>query len=104
MYDLCVEILICCVASACQVGKDLNNSSLLEELQGTCANTLYLLATTVPQIENTLWPVLLHCLLTSPYTPACSHIARCLVYLATKRKDDLNFTENSAKLIRKLLA
>ena len=85
------------------MGKDLNDGSLLEELQGTCANTLYLLATTVPQVENTLWPILLHCLLTSQYTPASSHIARCLVHLATKRKDQLNFTENSAKLARKSL-
>lgn len=100
-----VEFIVkhCCPHPTSIVGKDLNNSSLLEELQGTCANTLYRLATTVPQVENTLWPILLHCLLTSQYTPACSHIARCLVYLATKRKDHLNFTENSAKSIQEVI-
>jgi len=102
-YSVCTDFKFIFLTCACQMGKDLNDGSLLEELQGTCANTLYLLATTVPQVENTLWPILLHCLLTSQYTPACSHIARCLVHLATKRKDQLNFTENSAKLARKSL-
>ncbi|XP_069674813.1 maestro heat-like repeat-containing protein family member 1 isoform X2 [Periplaneta americana] len=99
-----VEFIVkhCCPQPTSVMGKDLNNGTLLEELQGTCANTLYLLATTVPQVENTLWPILLHCLLTSQYTPACSHIARCLAHLATKRKDQLNFTENSAKLAQEV--
>ena len=83
------------------MAKDLNEVSLQEELQATCANTLYLLTTTVTHIEDILWPILLDSLLASQYTPACSHIARCLTHLATKRKDQLNYTESTVKTVCK---
>ncbi|XP_063232625.1 maestro heat-like repeat-containing protein family member 1 isoform X2 [Bacillus rossius redtenbacheri] len=60
-----------------------------EELRVTCGNTLYLLATTVPQVEGLMWHLLLSFLLEPQYIAASPVLARCLAHLATKRDDTL---------------
>ncbi|XP_068084667.1 maestro heat-like repeat-containing protein family member 1 [Anabrus simplex] len=90
-----IEFIVkhCCPVAS----KGMESNSIREEFLQTCANTLYLLATTVPQVEETLWPLLLQFFLASQYTAACSDIARCLAHLASKHKEEHNFAENSTK-------
>lgn len=55
-----------------------------EELRSMCASTVYLLSSTVAEVEPLLWSVLLRLLLILEYDPACATIARCLAHLAAK--------------------
>uniref|UniRef100_A0A1B6KA60 Maestro heat-like repeat-containing protein family member 1 n=1 Tax=Graphocephala atropunctata TaxID=36148 RepID=A0A1B6KA60_9HEMI len=56
-----------------------------EELRAMCSSTVYLLSTTVAEVETLLWSVLLRLLLLPDYDPACATIARSLAHLASKR-------------------
>lgn len=50
-----------------------------------CASTVYLLSTTVAEVEVLLWTVLLRLLLIPEYDPASATLARSLAHLAAKR-------------------
>eukprot|EP01087_Luapelamoeba_hula_P005831 TRINITY_DN1587_c0_g1_i1.p1 TRINITY_DN1587_c0_g1~~TRINITY_DN1587_c0_g1_i1.p1 ORF type:complete len:1410 (-),score=232.80 TRINITY_DN1587_c0_g1_i1:1013-5242(-) len=61
----------------------------LEELRGMCDNILNLVSTTVPCMENVLWPYLLELLIPPKFTPALSIICKCIAHLAsTKRQNE----------------
>ncbi|GLG92482.1 Uncharacterized protein GBIM_00172 [Gryllus bimaculatus] len=74
------------VYSCCQQSDKAGNDDG-EEFARTCASTLFLLASTVPAVEQILWPLLLHCLLQPKYTVAAGDLARCLAHLATHRAE-----------------
>lgn len=63
--------------------KEQNNHEI-QELKQTADNTLYLLSTSVPMLEGTLWKLLLECFLSNEYEEACIILLRCLTYLASK--------------------
>ncbi|XP_046676920.1 maestro heat-like repeat-containing protein family member 1 isoform X2 [Homalodisca vitripennis] len=75
-----VEFLVrhCCPSNI-QSGPD------WEELKAMCSSTVYLLSSTVAEVETLLWSVLLRLLLLPEYDPACATIARSLAHLASKR-------------------
>nr|CAD7202277.1 unnamed protein product [Timema douglasi] len=77
-----------------------NNQSpeCYEELRSTCCNTLYLLATTVPQVEDLLWTLLLRLLPVAQYTPATGVITRCLTHLAAKKREEPRTNDNAVVL------
>lgn len=60
----------------------------LENIQKSSDNTLYMLSTSVPELENVLWDILLKRLLGSTYDDAVVIILRCLTHLASKREQD----------------
>lgn len=63
--------------------KEQNNQDV-QELKQTADNTLYLLSTSVPILESTLWNLLLQCFLSNEYEEACIILLRCLTYLASR--------------------
>lgn len=65
-----------------QIGKEQNQD--MQELKQTADNTLYLLSTSVPVLESTLWALLLQCFLSPEYEEANVILLRCLTYLASK--------------------
>ncbi|XP_046989834.1 maestro heat-like repeat-containing protein family member 1 isoform X1 [Schistocerca americana] len=71
-------------SSTDQAANYTDSENVLEDLSHTCASTLYLLTTTVSEVEGTLWPLLMKCYLLSEYTTACTPIARCLAHLSSK--------------------
>nr|CAD7453186.1 unnamed protein product [Timema tahoe] len=79
-------------------GKESDNAALSEELRSTCCNTLYLLATTVPQVEDLLWTLLLQLLPVAQYTPATGIITRCLTHLAAKKREEPSTNDNTVEL------
>ncbi|XP_054283514.1 maestro heat-like repeat-containing protein family member 1 [Macrosteles quadrilineatus] len=60
-----------------------------EELRAMCSSTVYLLSTTVAEVESLLWSVLLRLLLIPEYDPACATMARSLAHLAVKRNNQM---------------
>lgn len=57
----------------------------LENIQKTADNTMYMLSTSVPELETVLWDLLLRRLLGSTYDDAIVIILRCLTHLASKK-------------------
>nr|CAD7445664.1 unnamed protein product [Timema bartmani] len=93
-----VEFIVrqCCPSTL--PGKESDNAALSEELRSTCCNTLYLLATTVPQVEDLLWTLLLQLLPVAQYTPATGIITRCLTHLAAKKREEPSTNDNTVEL------
>lgn len=58
----------------------------LENIQKSADNTLYMLSTSVPELESILWDLLLKRLLDSNCDDAIVIILRCLTHLASKRE------------------
>ncbi|CAH0557118.1 unnamed protein product [Brassicogethes aeneus] len=65
-----------------------NDLSPLEmsDIQKSADNTLYMLSTSVPELENILWILLLQCFLGPVYDDAVVILLRCLTHLASKRE------------------
>ncbi|CAG9840062.1 unnamed protein product [Diabrotica balteata] len=57
----------------------------LDNIQKSTDNTLYMLSTSVPELESVLWNLLLKCFLNPAYDDAVVVILRCLTHLASKR-------------------
>ncbi|XP_066159161.1 maestro heat-like repeat-containing protein family member 1 isoform X1 [Euwallacea fornicatus] len=57
----------------------------LQEIQTSSDNALYVLTTTVPELESILWHLLLQCFLSTAYDDAIVILLRCLTYLASKK-------------------
>lgn len=62
------------------------------EVQRTCDNSLYLLTSSILELENSFWSLFHDCILSKEYTNACCTILRCLTNLASRKKD--NFSNN----------
>lgn len=58
----------------------------LENIQKSADNTLYMLSTSVPELETILWDLLLKRLVGSSCDDAIVIILRCLTHLASKRE------------------
>lgn len=63
------------------------------EMVRTCDNSLYLLTTSVLELENVLWNLFLQCVLNKDYTNAFCTLMRCLTTLAVKRKERLKIED-----------
>lgn len=72
------------------------DSQELENIQKSADNTLYMLSTSVPELEIVLWDLLLKRLLGSTCDEAIVIILRCLTHLASKR--DQNDTNNCSEV------
>lgn len=57
----------------------------LQNIQKSADNTLYMLSTSVPELEVVLWELLLKCFLASTYDDAIVILLRCLTHLASKK-------------------
>ncbi|KAF5275577.1 hypothetical protein FQA39_LY06689 [Lamprigera yunnana] len=57
----------------------------LADLQTSADNTLYMLSTSVLELEDILWNLLTKCLLISEYSESCVTILRCLTHLAARK-------------------
>lgn len=64
----------------------------LADIQKSSDNTLYMLSTSVPELENILWVLLMQCFLGPVYDDAIVIILRCLTHLASK-KDNVSSCE-----------
>ncbi|XP_076271212.1 maestro heat like repeat family protein c11.1 isoform X2 [Rhynchophorus ferrugineus] len=62
----------------------------LQDIQKSADNALYMLTTSIPELEDTLWQLLLNCFLSSVYDNAIVILLRCLTYLASKKESTLN--------------
>ncbi|CAG9771935.1 unnamed protein product [Ceutorhynchus assimilis] len=62
----------------------------LKDIQTSADNALYVLTTSVPELEATLWGLLLKCLLNTKYDEAIVILLRCLTYLASKKLQTQN--------------
>ncbi|CAG9858443.1 unnamed protein product [Phyllotreta striolata] len=58
----------------------------LENIQKSTDNTLYMLGTSVPELETVLWNLLLKNFLITTYDDAVVVIMRCLTHLASKKE------------------
>ncbi|KAK4880533.1 hypothetical protein RN001_008679 [Aquatica leii] len=63
------------------------------DLHTTADNTLYMLSTSVPELDDILWNLLLTCFLSSEFTDSCVTILRCLTHLAARK--DCKLTSES---------
>ncbi|KAF5298497.1 hypothetical protein FQR65_LT01276 [Abscondita terminalis] len=59
------------------------------DLHTTADNTLYMLSTSVPELDDILWDLLLGCFMLSEYTDSCVTVLRCLTHLAARKDDKL---------------
>ncbi|KAK5646733.1 hypothetical protein RI129_005197 [Pyrocoelia pectoralis] len=57
----------------------------LSDLQTTADNTLFMLSTSVIELEDVLWNLLITSLLTLEYSESCITILRCLTHLAARK-------------------
>lgn len=57
------------------------------EMVRTCDNSLFLLTSTVLELENVLWRLFLECFLNREYIEACCTLMRCLTHLAGRKKE-----------------
>ncbi|KAH1014351.1 hypothetical protein HUJ04_003198 [Dendroctonus ponderosae] len=58
----------------------------LQEIQTSADNALYVLTTSIPELHEILWQLLLKCFLSTGYDDAVVIVLRCLTYLASKRE------------------
>lgn len=72
------------------------DSQELENFQKAADNTLYMLTTSVPELETVIWDLLLKRLLGSTCDDAIVITLRCLTHLASKR--DQNDSTNSSEV------
>ncbi|XP_017784468.1 PREDICTED: maestro heat-like repeat-containing protein family member 1 [Nicrophorus vespilloides] len=57
----------------------------ITETKQVADNTLYMLSTSVKELECVLWDLLLKCLLAAEYSDACVVLLRCLTHLASRK-------------------
>lgn len=69
----------------------------LENIQKAADNTLYMLSTSVPELEAVLWDLLLKRLLGPMHDEAVVIILRCLTHLASKK--DQNESNNACEVV-----
>ncbi|KAJ8916184.1 hypothetical protein NQ315_016323 [Exocentrus adspersus] len=62
------------------------DSQELQDIQKSADNTLYMLSTSVPDLENTLWDLFIRCFLGPAYDDAVIILLRCLTHLASKKE------------------
>ncbi|GJQ85615.1 hypothetical protein Trydic_g20165 [Trypoxylus dichotomus] len=74
-------IKLCCKPSLSKEG----DFSEISDLQITADNTLYMLTTSVKDLEASLWNLLLMCLFLPEYYEATIIILRCLTHLASRK-------------------
>ncbi|KJE96498.1 hypothetical protein CAOG_06818 [Capsaspora owczarzaki ATCC 30864] len=55
-------------------------------LRSMCENVLHLITTTIPHMEEVLWPFLTEFLVPVQYTDAFAIVCKCLTYLASKKR------------------
>lgn len=58
----------------------------LQDIQRSADNTLYMLSTSVPELENTLWDLFIRCFLGPAYDDGLIILLRCLTHLASKKE------------------
>lgn len=58
-----------------------------QELCDMCDNILYLSATTIPSMEEVMWPYLLELVVPHQYTGAASIVNKCLAYIAGRKRE-----------------
>lgn len=83
-------IKLCCTPNAVNAKgvQDLDSTEWFEMIR-TCDNSLFLLTSTVIELENTLWKLFLESLLNKDYNEACCVLLRCLTNLALRKKEAL---------------
>lgn len=81
------------------IGKETNTQELFE-LKQTAENTLYMLSTSIPELETILWNLLLRCFLSAEYEEASIILLRCLTHLASK---GCSHEANQAAFVRCLI-
>eukprot|EP00005_Dracoamoeba_jomungandri_P008470 CAMPEP_0174265646 /NCGR_PEP_ID=MMETSP0439-20130205/27313_1 /TAXON_ID=0 /ORGANISM="Stereomyxa ramosa, Strain Chinc5" /LENGTH=1648 /DNA_ID=CAMNT_0015352207 /DNA_START=52 /DNA_END=4994 /DNA_ORIENTATION=- len=59
-----------------------------EELRNICDNVLNLVTTTIPCMENALWPYLLELVIPPKYTSAMAILCKSLAFLASKKREE----------------
>ncbi|KAI4464663.1 maestro-related heat domain-containing [Holotrichia oblita] len=74
-------IKLCCKPSLSKEG----DFSEISDLQITADNTLYMLTTSVKELEASLWDLLLKCLFLPEFYEATIIILRCLTHLASRK-------------------
>nr|XP_022903178.1 maestro heat-like repeat-containing protein family member 1 [Onthophagus taurus] len=67
-----------------------NDFSEASDLQLTADNTLYMITTSVKDLEPTLWDLLLKCLFLHEYYEATIIILRCLTHLSSRKAETLS--------------
>ncbi|CAG9823673.1 unnamed protein product [Phaedon cochleariae] len=77
-------ILKMCCQQVLPKNNDIDQQEL-QNIQKSADNTLYMLSTSVPELEQTLWDLLLKCFLGPGYDDALVIILRCLTHLASKK-------------------
>eukprot|EP00013_Stygamoeba_regulata_P006034 CAMPEP_0177640424 /NCGR_PEP_ID=MMETSP0447-20121125/6535_1 /TAXON_ID=0 /ORGANISM="Stygamoeba regulata, Strain BSH-02190019" /LENGTH=1747 /DNA_ID=CAMNT_0019142493 /DNA_START=242 /DNA_END=5485 /DNA_ORIENTATION=- len=60
------------------------------QLRKMCDNILYLLAETVPCMEQVLWPFLFESLVPAKYTEALGVVCKSIAYLGNKKREEWN--------------
>ncbi|XP_030751328.1 maestro heat-like repeat-containing protein family member 1 [Sitophilus oryzae] len=62
----------------------------LEDIQRSADNALYMLTTSMPELEDVLWDLFLNCFLTSLYDNAIVILLRCLTHIASRKESKPN--------------
>ncbi|KAJ8930968.1 hypothetical protein NQ314_016182 [Rhamnusium bicolor] len=62
------------------------NVQELQDIQKSADNTLYMLSTSVPELEDILWNLFTKCFLGPAYDDALVILLRCLTHLASKKE------------------
>lgn len=81
-------VRLCC--KSCNMIKESEQQDYLE-LQQSADNMIYMLCTSIKELERPLWDLLLQCFLSLEYTDATITILKCLGYIASKE----NIQENN---------
>lgn len=63
------------------------DSQELWDIQKSADNTLYMLSTSVTDLQDVLWDLLLRCFLNHSYDDACIVLLRCLTHLASRKEN-----------------
>jgi len=58
-----------------------------KELCDMCDNILYLSTTTIPSMEQVMWPYLLELVVPHQFTGAASVVTRCLAFIASRKRE-----------------
>jgi len=73
----------------------------LEELRNICDNVLNLVTTTIPCMEQVLWPYLLELVIPGRFTGAVAILSKCVAHLAAKKRhaDDEDYLVDFTKQV-----
>lgn len=75
---------LCCKQTSSPKHIDLDSQELWD-LQKSADNTLYMLSTSIVDLQDTLWDLLVRCFLGHFYDDACIVLLRCLTHLASRK-------------------